>query len=140
MIQKPADATRLQRTSTEMKKTQVPLVLMVDYSIYISSRGVKLAACKVRGGRGQRLLQRQEQGARLAGTTCKHQRQEVDANVQKCGVLSVVYILLGRVLKSQLCQCDDCFCLLHLLPSLLSTNKPNPIIFVHGVPSKELLS
>lgn len=63
-----------------MKKTQVPLVLMVDYSIYTSSQGVKLAAGTVRRGRGQHLLQRREQGggSRLAVITCKYKRKEMD--------------------------------------------------------------
>lgn len=68
---------------------------MVDYSIYISSRGVKLAAGTVRGKRGQHLLQRQEQGggSRLAVISCKHKRKEMDVK-QKLKISNLEYYML----------------------------------------------
>lgn len=118
-----------------MKKTQVPLVLMVDYSIYISSRGIRLVAGTVRGGRGQHMLQTQEQGggSRLAAN---HKQTQEKGDGRKTEDKDLTFY--WEELQNQLCECDAWLCLVHLLPFLSSTNEPNPIIFVHGVPSKEL--
>lgn len=88
-FEKPADVSKLQRTPTQMKKTQVPLVLMANYAIYVSSWGVKLAAGTVRAGRGQRLLQRWEQG----GGSSQHKSEKMDVK-QKLKFSNLEYDML----------------------------------------------